>query len=93
MQIYFDIRAWLTGTSYFSREFADDKGKRDSFTFFNFILLSSILTLLLPLFLFPVLLEHQKAKHYRCPYCPRRLNTAGGLTVHLHQVHKAEPTR
>ncbi|UZJ52605.1 hypothetical protein CBS101457_001925 [Exobasidium rhododendri] len=40
-----------------------------------------------------VLLNHQKAKHYRCPYCPRRLNTAGGLTVHLHQVHKAEPTK
>lgn len=40
-----------------------------------------------------VLLQHQKAKHYKCPYCPRRLNTAGGLTVHLHQVHKAEPTK
>ncbi|PWN39868.1 hypothetical protein IE81DRAFT_294162 [Ceraceosorus guamensis] len=39
-----------------------------------------------------VLLQHQKAKHYKCPHCPRRLNTAGGLTVHLHQVHKAEPT-
>lgn len=39
-----------------------------------------------------VLLQHQRAKHYRCPYCPRRLNTSGGLTVHLHQVHKAEPT-
>lgn len=39
-----------------------------------------------------VLLQHQKAKHYRCPHCPRRLNTAGGLTVHLNQVHKAEPT-
>ncbi|PWO00280.1 hypothetical protein FA09DRAFT_314881 [Tilletiopsis washingtonensis] len=38
-----------------------------------------------------VLLQHQKAKHYRCPQCPRRLNTAGGLTVHLAQVHKAEP--
>ncbi|CAO1628904.1 unnamed protein product [Sympodiomycopsis kandeliae] len=40
-----------------------------------------------------VLLQHQKAKHYKCPQCPRRLNTAGGLTVHLHQVHKAEPGR
>ncbi|PWN52880.1 hypothetical protein IE53DRAFT_306334, partial [Violaceomyces palustris] len=40
-----------------------------------------------------VLLLHQKAKHYRCPQCPRRLNTAGGLAVHLTQVHKAEPDR
>ncbi|PWY97953.1 hypothetical protein BCV70DRAFT_165920 [Testicularia cyperi] len=38
-----------------------------------------------------VLLQHQKSKHYRCPLCPRRLNTAGGLAVHLTQVHKAEP--
>lgn len=35
-----------------------------------------------------VLLSHQKAKHFRCPMCPRRLNTAGGLGVHLDQVHK-----
>ncbi|EPQ30599.1 uncharacterized protein PFL1_02123 [Pseudozyma flocculosa PF-1] len=40
-----------------------------------------------------VLLQHQKAKHYRCHLCPRRLNTAGGLAVHLTQVHKAEPER
>lgn len=24
----------------------------------------------------------------RCPHCPRRLNTAGGLAVHIDQVHK-----
>ncbi|KAM0747477.1 hypothetical protein T439DRAFT_328717 [Meredithblackwellia eburnea MCA 4105] len=35
-----------------------------------------------------VLLQHQKAKHFRCPHCPRRLNTAGGLAVHIDQVHK-----
>ncbi|KDE04092.1 hypothetical protein MVLG_05462 [Microbotryum lychnidis-dioicae p1A1 Lamole] len=35
-----------------------------------------------------VLLLHQKSKHFRCPHCPRRLNTAGGLTVHIDQVHK-----
>ncbi|GAA5909724.1 C2H2-type zinc finger protein [Sporobolomyces salmoneus] len=35
-----------------------------------------------------VLLSHQKAKHFRCSMCPRRLNTAGGLAVHLDQVHK-----
>jgi len=35
-----------------------------------------------------VLLSHQKAKHFKCPHCPRRLNTAGGLAVHIDQVHK-----
>ncbi|WFD30726.1 hypothetical protein MSPP1_001750 [Malassezia sp. CBS 17886] len=40
-----------------------------------------------------VLIQHQKAKHFKCPLCPRRLNTAGGLGVHLGQVHKTEPGR
>lgn len=40
-----------------------------------------------------VLIQHQKARHFKCPFCPRRLNTAGGLAVHLGQVHKAEPGR
>ncbi|SCV67777.1 BQ2448_5388 [Microbotryum intermedium] len=41
-----------------------------------------------------VLLQHQKSKHFRCPHCPRRLNTAGGLTVHIDQVHKlGQPDR
>ncbi|KAF2230297.1 hypothetical protein EV356DRAFT_492309 [Viridothelium virens] len=35
-----------------------------------------------------VLISHQKAKHFKCPKCTRRLNTAGGLSVHLNQVHK-----
>lgn len=34
-----------------------------------------------------VLMNHQKAKHFKC-HCNRRLNTAGGLAVHLSQVHK-----
>ncbi|WFD41439.1 hypothetical protein MPSI1_000066 [Malassezia psittaci] len=38
-----------------------------------------------------VLIQHQKARHFKCHLCPRRLNTAGGLAVHLGQVHKAEP--
>ncbi|KAJ7261748.1 hypothetical protein B0H12DRAFT_1231400 [Mycena haematopus] len=38
-----------------------------------------------------VLMQHQKAKHFKCNMCPRRLNTAGGLAVHIHQVHKLEP--
>ncbi|KEI38849.1 uncharacterized protein L969DRAFT_50101, partial [Mixia osmundae IAM 14324] len=35
-----------------------------------------------------VLLQHQKARHFKCSHCPRRLNTAGGLAVHIDQVHK-----
>ncbi|KAF9220196.1 hypothetical protein BS17DRAFT_788073 [Gyrodon lividus] len=38
-----------------------------------------------------VLMQHQKAKHFKCSMCPRRLNTAGGLAVHIQQVHKLEP--
>lgn len=39
-----------------------------------------------------VLHEHQKAKHFQCIVgnCHRRLNTAGGLRVHMQQVHKEE---
>ncbi|KAI0685399.1 hypothetical protein BC835DRAFT_1290306 [Cytidiella melzeri] len=37
-----------------------------------------------------VLMQHQKAKHFKCNMCPRRLNTAGGLAVHIQQVHKLE---
>lgn len=40
-----------------------------------------------------VLLMHQKSKHFRCPHCPRRLNTAGGLAVHIDQVHKVPVDR
>ncbi|OZJ07006.1 hypothetical protein BZG36_00206 [Bifiguratus adelaidae] len=35
-----------------------------------------------------VLLDHQRAKHFKCPFCPRRLTTAGGMVVHAQQVHK-----
>ncbi|KAF2434691.1 hypothetical protein EJ08DRAFT_581835 [Tothia fuscella] len=35
-----------------------------------------------------ILISHQKAKHFKCERCGRRLNTAGGLAVHLNQVHK-----
>ena len=35
-----------------------------------------------------VLINHQKARHFKCALCPRRLNTAGGLGVHMSQVHK-----
>ncbi|KAL8950732.1 MAG: hypothetical protein Q9222_003251 [Ikaeria aurantiellina] len=35
-----------------------------------------------------ILINHQKAKHFKCDRCGRRLNTAGGLSVHMTQVHK-----
>ncbi|CDZ96259.1 zinc finger protein 207 [Phaffia rhodozyma] len=40
-----------------------------------------------------VLMQHQKAKHFKCRLCPRKLNTAGGLAVHIQQVHKLEPEK
>ncbi|OLL25527.1 BUB3-interacting and GLEBS motif-containing protein ZNF207 [Neolecta irregularis DAH-3] len=35
-----------------------------------------------------VLIAHQKAKHYKCPQCPRKLNTPIGFAVHIKEVHK-----
>ncbi|KAH7107618.1 putative zinc finger protein [Auriculariales sp. MPI-PUGE-AT-0066] len=40
-----------------------------------------------------VLMQHQKAKHFKCRQCPRKLNTAGGLAVHIQQVHKLDPDK
>lgn len=37
-----------------------------------------------------ILISHQKAKHFKCERCGRRLNTAGGLNVHMNQVHKEQ---
>ncbi|EZG69560.1 zinc finger protein, partial [Gregarina niphandrodes] len=35
-----------------------------------------------------VLLLHQKARHFKCRRCNRKLDTATGLVVHLLSVHK-----
>jgi hypothetical protein len=35
-----------------------------------------------------VLILHQKAKHFKCEHCQKKLSTAGGLVVHIVQVHK-----
>ncbi|KAJ1327481.1 PR domain zinc finger protein 5 [Microdochium nivale] len=40
-----------------------------------------------------LLISHQKAKHFKCETCGRRLNTAGGLSVHMNQVHKESLTQ
>uniref|UniRef100_A0A8C9H9Q6 C2H2-type domain-containing protein n=1 Tax=Piliocolobus tephrosceles TaxID=591936 RepID=A0A8C9H9Q6_9PRIM len=35
-----------------------------------------------------VLIQHQKAKHFKCLQCNRKLDIANGLVVHMMQVHK-----
>ncbi|KAF9408260.1 hypothetical protein BGZ94_002380, partial [Podila epigama] len=35
-----------------------------------------------------VLISHQRAKHFKCTRCSKKLNTAGGMRVHVVQVHK-----
>lgn len=35
-----------------------------------------------------VLTAHQRAKHFKCARCSRKLNTASGLAIHVIQVHK-----
>ncbi|KAK4474646.1 hypothetical protein MN116_001780 [Schistosoma mekongi] len=35
-----------------------------------------------------ILIQHQKAKHFKCPYCHRKLFTGPGLSIHCNQVHK-----
>jgi hypothetical protein len=40
-----------------------------------------------------VLIQHQKAKHFKCNTCGKKLSTAGGLLVHVQQVHKENIAR
>lgn len=35
-----------------------------------------------------ILIGHQKAKHFKCPFCPKKLSTAAGMATHCLQVHK-----
>eukprot|EP00906_Rhabdomonas_costata_P017024 RCo024497 len=35
-----------------------------------------------------VLIDHQKAKHFKCPHCMKKLPSTGGLSAHVLQVHK-----
>ena len=75
------IRPWCW---YCEREFEDEKGKP---TTYSYELLRTSTEFAV------VLMQHQKAKHFKCNMCPRRLNTAGGLAVHIQQVHKLEPEK
>ena len=35
-----------------------------------------------------ILINHQKAKHFKCDFCNKKLSTAGGLVIHLENVHR-----
>jgi len=35
-----------------------------------------------------VLIQHQRAKHFKCPQCRKTMSTAHGMMVHVFQVHK-----
>jgi hypothetical protein len=35
-----------------------------------------------------ILVQHQKAKHFKCHVCHKKLSTASGMTIHVLQVHK-----
>ncbi|GMF17156.1 unnamed protein product [Phytophthora lilii] len=35
-----------------------------------------------------VLILHQKARHFKCPTCHKKLSTVSGMLIHIQQVHK-----
>jgi len=39
-----------------------------------------------------VLVDHQKAKHFKCRVCGKKMMTAGGLATHVRNVHKERLT-
>ncbi|XP_023003038.1 protein SUPPRESSOR OF FRI 4-like [Cucurbita maxima] len=40
-----------------------------------------------------ILVQHQKAKHFKCHVCHKKLSTAGGMVIHVLQVHKESVTK
>ncbi|KAF5944657.1 hypothetical protein HYC85_018734 [Camellia sinensis] len=40
-----------------------------------------------------ILVQHQKAKHFKCHACHKKLSTAGGMVIHVLQVHKESITK
>ena len=40
-----------------------------------------------------ILIQHQKAKHFKCEICHKKLFTAGGMVTHVAEVHKKTITR
>ena len=39
-----------------------------------------------------ILVHHQRAKHFKCLHCNRRLGSAAGMAAHMLQVHKENLT-
>ncbi|KAJ0237865.1 Protein SUPPRESSOR OF FRI 4 [Hirschfeldia incana] len=40
-----------------------------------------------------ILVQHQKAKHFKCHVCHKKLSTASGMVIHVLQVHKENVTK
>ncbi|KAJ4881252.1 Protein SUPPRESSOR OF FRI 4 [Raphanus sativus] len=40
-----------------------------------------------------ILVQHQKAKHFKCHACHKKLSTASGMVIHVLQVHKENVTK
>ncbi|KAK4488011.1 hypothetical protein RD792_003750, partial [Penstemon davidsonii] len=40
-----------------------------------------------------ILVQHQKAKHFKCHVCHKKLSTAGGMAIHVLQVHKEQVSK
>ncbi|XP_038699287.1 protein SUPPRESSOR OF FRI 4-like isoform X2 [Tripterygium wilfordii] len=40
-----------------------------------------------------ILVQHQKAKHFKCHVCHKKLSTASGMAIHVLQVHKENVTK
>lgn len=40
-----------------------------------------------------ILVQHQKARHFKCHVCHKKLSTAGGMAIHVLQVHKEQVTK
>ncbi|TMW56003.1 hypothetical protein Poli38472_008651 [Pythium oligandrum] len=39
-----------------------------------------------------ILIQHQKARHFKCHICHKKLSTASGMVIHMVQVHKENIT-
>jgi hypothetical protein len=40
-----------------------------------------------------ILIQHQKAKHFKCHVCHKKLTSATGMAVHVYKVHKETITK
>jgi len=40
-----------------------------------------------------ILVQHQKAKHFKCRVCNKKLSSISGMVVHVYQVHKENVTK